>query len=298
MDRRRFLNLAAGTTAAGAATVFWPDWLARAFAAPNGEEGNAAADTFGDVGAAYRRAKALGKPLLVFVVPAKTGDRFGQGQIFGALLNFGSKEALADLALCEVVCAKTETVRDTLEIKKDLGKPLMILVETSTRSGVTVIAPELPKISFGRGGGGESGEAKERERLKLVERAIRQAVVPNAKVLDARARDARIALGEEKSAVLIKTLGDGTPDEDALRRGAAIVRFKAESDPDHRGAWVAALAATTEKQLKKGIPEGARWANFCGCGVEVEGEKDSLGVACGMGYVPELSQRFLYFYTR
>jgi hypothetical protein len=60
----------------------------------------------------------------------------------------------------------------------------------------------------------------------------------------------------------------------------------------------AALAGEVRARLTKKPPRGARWANGHGCGTDIEGEKDQMMVACGMGHVPRKSARFLYFFTR
>lgn len=60
---------------------------------------------------------------------------------------------------------------------------------------------------------------------------------------------------------------------------------------------VAALAAQAKAQLRVRPPRGSRWADGSGCGSIIEGEKDQLSPACGMGHVPELSRRFLYFFA-
>ncbi|APR75374.1 Hypothetical protein A7982_00720 [Minicystis rosea] len=60
----------------------------------------------------------------------------------------------------------------------------------------------------------------------------------------------------------------------------------------------AALALEVRKRLTKQPPNGAKWATSYGCGTEIEGEKQTMMVACGMGHVPKKSARFLYFFTR
>lgn len=60
----------------------------------------------------------------------------------------------------------------------------------------------------------------------------------------------------------------------------------------------ATLAAGVRSTLKVKPPPGARWAKSLGCGTEIEGEDLNMIVGCGMGHVPEKSQRFLYFFTK
>lgn len=63
-------------------------------------------------------------------------------------------------------------------------------------------------------------------------------------------------------------------------------------------AHAADLAKEVRARLVKRPLAGSRWAKGYGCGAEIEGDKDSFGVACGMGHVPKKSTRFLYFFTK
>jgi hypothetical protein len=73
------------------------------------------------------------------------------------------------------------------------------------------------------------------------------------------------------------------------------------------GAWGLGLADLTAPTRSDAIaratatatadPSGAYWATSHGCGLMIEGIEDQMGVKCGMGYTPERSARFLYFYA-
>ncbi|MCP4808064.1 MAG: hypothetical protein GY913_31590 [Proteobacteria bacterium] len=54
----------------------------------------------------WRLAGERGKPVLVLVIPEDEGDRWARGRAFGAWLNNASATSLAQLALCEVICAR------------------------------------------------------------------------------------------------------------------------------------------------------------------------------------------------
>ncbi|MCU0655685.1 MAG: hypothetical protein MUF64_10475 [Polyangiaceae bacterium] len=60
-----------------------------------------------------------------------------------------------------------------------------------------------------------------------------------------------------------------------------------------------ARARTVQASLVKRAPPGGRWGRNSGCGVDYEahdgGEKEDSGLACGMGFVPARSSRFLDF---
>ena len=42
-------------------------------------------------------------------------------------------------------------------------------------------------------------------------------------------------------------------------------------------------------------PTGAQWARASGCGTSIEGQNDLRAYRCGMGHVPDRTQRFLLF---
>ncbi|MGZ3428386.1 MAG: hypothetical protein ACXVCV_17160 [Polyangia bacterium] len=56
------------------------------------------------------------------------------------------------------------------------------------------------------------------------------------------------------------------------------------------------LAAAARERYVKKAPRGARWGRTTMCGNEYE-EGPAEMVDCGMGHVPEVSRRFLDFYT-
>ena len=59
---------------------------------------------------------------------------------------------------------------------------------------------------------------------------------------------------------------------------------------------IEALAERVRTQyVRREIP-GSRWGRGSGCGTQIEGETPRL-VGCGMGHVPQLSRRFLFFFS-
>lgn len=54
-------------------------------------------------------------------------------------------------------------------------------------------------------------------------------------------------------------------------------------------------AVAVRKKLVAQAPAGAHWAVTGGCGTHIEGVETAYGVDCGMGHVPQGSQRLLYF---
>jgi hypothetical protein len=66
-------------------------------------------------------------------------------------------------------------------------------------------------------------------------------------------------------------------------------------------ANVATLAATVAARWTKRPPPGAHWANHGGCAadtVEDMAETEPIAIGCGMGTLPTLSRRFLYFFAK
>ena len=242
MKRRHFVGAASAVLGA----ALWPGMVRDAF----GDEAcpGSPLARLAQIAASFRRARAAGKVLLVFVVPADNGARWGRGQVFGELLNHGSDRDLAPLAAAEVVCATMEDLRKLVPAA-GAGEPLMVLVHpdklpASARQLDIALAPEPP---FEEEGSWQEHERREDE-----------------------ASDRRIAaMGE----LLRRSLGD---------------------DPKRAGP----LAAEVRARLKDKPPAGTKWAKSEGCGVEIEGETDSMGVACGMGHVPRKGRRFLYFFSR
>jgi hypothetical protein len=101
---------------------------------------------------ALARAQALGKPLLVFVVPSGPLRTSERQVLFGQFLNLASSDALADLALCEVACAR---MTDLAKLELGLApgaEPLLVLVETDgARAQPQGLDPQLPAGPDGPG---------------------------------------------------------------------------------------------------------------------------------------------------
>jgi hypothetical protein len=285
MHRRDFLR----TAAAGTALAALPGWLAGCFQSVVKQ-----GDLGPDLDAARRRAASAGKPLLVLVIPKADEGRHERGTLFGGLLNHGGDEALADLALAEVACGTTDDVGRALGHVAD-GEPLALLVETGTAAREVVgVAPALPAPWSAAHGDVGGLDRRARERFDGLAKAIRAALLPDRAALERRAAECARALPaaelERIRAASPRSLRD-------VDRGAAVLRLAAEEAPATRAAGIAALAAAARRRLVDASPRGARWAQSSGCGVEIEGEPEDHGIDCGMGFVPDVSRRFLWFYA-
>jgi len=293
MDRRRFLGTMAGAGAMG--------WLGHYFLGQpvwaGDDEAKKKVEEMGDVAAAYRRAKDLGKPLLVLVIPPTDDNKYQRGEVFGALLNHGGTGAYLDLALCELVCATVADVKKEIKGLEVEGDPLMLLVETGETPTAVPINPE---IEYDLGDAWEKGseevEKAARQRLDKVVAALRSAVAPDhgSVVVRAALAEARLPADEVKAMRAAVAAGKPPPPETA-ERGAAILRAAAEDPEARRPNVLEAVAAAAGKRVTGTLP-GAKWAKSYGCGVDIEGEIGEM-VGCGMGFVPKVSERFLWFFT-
>jgi hypothetical protein len=91
--------------------------------------------------------------------------------------------------------------------------------------------------------------------------------------------------------------------EDANRRAGEVVEQNIERIAvalrDALGPADPKLAAKVRARLSEHEVPGSRWAIAGGCGMTFEHptkeeEENEVGVACGMGFVPEKSRRFLF----
>lgn len=302
MDRRRFL----GATAGLAAAALWPSWLKTAFGErelPPDSDPRAPG-----LASAYRRAERLGKALLVLVIPQDSSARYNRGRAFGELINHGSDEALATLALCEVACAPMSEVHSLTALHGN-AEPLMVLLETdSTTPRARMIDAQLPDGPEFGGKWSQDWEARRRADDKAIEQRItaltellQRALLPGSGALERRARQARSRLQTSEIAEVDRSALNGTGLRiELVDRAAALVALAAEqSGPSRKPAYIALLARSAAARLRDQPPPGAYWAVSGGCGTVIEGREDlSRMVACGMGHVPAKSQRFLYFYTQ
>jgi hypothetical protein len=129
LDRRGFLTL----WGVGLAGISLPAWMAVELAAPGRKA---------SLEQALERAARGGRPLLVLLFPADAGERMSIGEAWGQLVRFGSDQALADLALCDLACAELSLVRQVRPALEGvpLGDVLALLIEPGSRRVRTVEA--------------------------------------------------------------------------------------------------------------------------------------------------------------
>jgi len=298
--------------AAAAAAATWPGWLRRAFAAdvdcpPGTEKAPSTRRWLEIVSAAYRRAQAAGKPLLVLVVPHAVDERAIRGVFFGELLNHGGDDAMAALALAEVTTAPMEAVRAFVP-SAGPREPLMLLVETDavparTQALDTHVPLQTERISRHADNYAEMLAAEDRlvdARIALLGKLVRDALAPDAAAAARRARQQEARLGPAQLLAVNSALAAARPDAAALDAGAAIAYLAALRAPGAaRAQLLAALAKGARARLAERRVPGSRWAETFGCGSHIEWEEgeehNEVGIGCGMGHVPAKSARFLDF---
>jgi len=296
MQRRDFLTQGLGLGLGLGLSSTWSALVQRAF----GDEGAGSRagppERAAELALAIARARRDGKPLLLLVVPTDASLVYPRGRVLGELINHGGPGVTDDLLVCELACATiAEAARVLpLDVKTD---PAMLLVELEAEGGEFL--PATP-IDLPPGPRGVKGTPEEepaiRARIAAGASALHAAVARDSGVAPRAARS-RAALSEADRTALDEGLAGRVAIDTALaRRGAALLVVAAtDGAPEPRTRARAALDAAAA-ELVKARPPGARWARAEGCGTSIEGEPP-VGVECGMGSVPVLSQRFLYFYT-
>ena len=325
---RRDLNriLMIGTALAGG----WPVWLRRAFGADSGQSCPLPGGQDGAlrwrriVSTAYRRGQQAGKPLLAFVVPEVNEHESGasyeklwlRGRAFGELLNHGDDEALATLALAEIVCAPMSALR-ALAPSLGAGEPLMVLIETDgVPARVQALDASLPRDLGRLVGHPASPEELEsfiemrrqaedgvvQSRIATLSRLLHDGLRATPQMLLHRAAQAQARLdGQQPGALALPD--DAGPAQ--LHRLSALLLASAVGLPERqRQPAIQRIADAARFVLCRRRVPGSRWSNESGCGADVEPEpgvkdEDDGGLfACGMGHVPEKSRRFLDFLSR
>ena len=300
MRRRSFLKW--GLTGTAAATL--PAWMVSCYraggkrAAWSGIEGKD-----GPVLTAWRAAREVGKPLLILTIPSDEALRWEWGQAWGEVLNHGSQDLLADLALCEVVCAELSDVRKSLPGLRNFpdalaAEPAGLLIETEFGLAVPIKTPISPiqEPAWGDQGQAERHEQAVRARIQLLGEGMRAVLLPDTPTLRYRARLATEAYERTYDESLPTEWLDGEVFDATIvahaAQAPAVVRLAAEDHPQ-REALIEVLASLSISRLRLDAPAGARWAHSTGCGVEVEGcdGTGSLAVACGMGFTACWSKR-------
>lgn len=311
LERRRFLSLSLAG-AAGAATL--PVWLAKGFGDPGPGQGGGALGAAERLARGFDEAHRAGQPLLVLLVPEDAAARYQAGNAWGQLLTHASDEALADLAVCVVVCAPEALVREVLgsraTLPDDLGRA--VLVETDGRVAVPIAAAGAWEgFEGGLDDGWERYEVEHtafvRERVARLEAELHGAIFPEWNDYDRRMQACAAALGLDAGRVESEGFAaTGRSLERAAAEAPAIVRWEVgRYRMIRRVEGIEALSHATSKRLRIDAPAGSRWMQDHGCAAQPEVDVPCppgqdcarVMVACGMGHVPEVAARFLELFT-
>ena len=285
MDRRNVL--AAG--GAGLAILAAPAWIQRAFAGQGADTSDPAqAPEPETLARALERATAIGKPLMVIVVPAEE-LRLERGRLWGDLFAFAPEAAMADFALCEWTCA---SATDLARARPDSQPSLMrdtaaVLIETGdARVKIRLVSFRLGDLPARKEGGFPTKEMQERaaEFAGLLQKAI----LPDADSL--LARHTQCASSQAPGSTELPLLHEGAVRYRvrATDRHAATLRIQAEQlPPAERARCIASLAQAASLRLWDSEVAGASWRT----------EHSDPCPPCGMARMDGASRAFLEFYA-
>ena len=279
---RRFVLLAGG---AGLAGVTAPAWIQSAFA-QQGSGVQAGAGGSETLASALERAAAIGKPLLVIVVPAEE-LRLERGRLWGDLLAYAPEAAMADFALCEWTCASAaDLVRAHGDLEDRMThETVAVLIETGdaevkTRP-VSFRTRELPVVPD-RGFPVKEMQERARELAALLQAAI----LPTPESWQARHQQCMSSAGNDEQFPLLFEY-NMRPRLRAVDRYAGFVRAQAERGFEARERYTRALAQAAALRLWESVPSGASWKT----------EHVDPCPACGMGMIEGTTRAFLEFFT-
>lgn len=295
MDRRNFLRTAGLSVAA----ISLPGWMQAC--GSHGFEGLGGLPAFDgqprSTDEALARAKALGRPLLVFVVPENPFLTHDRGDLLGVYINRSDVEPMADLALCEIWCAKPAEIR--ARIAPDLSvddASLAVIVEADGKPPVLVTGEVPPEGQpFTEGWHDETVRVKRaKARNQFLFERLHAVIAADAAMIERRSKLACARVFDKTTA---KQDHVAVPNAQLAEQVPAWVRLRAETYPETRTGCMELLSDVAIRRWRAVPPPRTQWARSHGCGVEIEGDTEGLRVACGMGYTPEFSSRFLTFLT-
>ncbi len=297
MNRRRFLAFSAALCAAGI-----PSSMACRVAGFSLATQRALPeiDPEDPVSTAIARARAMGKPLLVLIVPEEEKEQRERGTVIGSLLSEGDADSLIALSLCEVLCASMEELD---RVVPDVDpEALMVLVETGADKLSSLGGgQELPELLD------EDFETEEREyfnsflaRRDYLESELRDLVAADAAMVKRRGEESRRSLSDSEHAALLQDAEDAYENPRLVDRAAGLVLSMAAERKVPLRKTRLALCVAAKARVRTAPPTGAKWGNYTGCGYDledVEPKDQPCRFACGTGFTPVLGRRFLAFYV-
>lgn len=269
MQRRSFLGLA--TLAAAGATAR----LSFATSRSDGTE---------RLALAFERATAVGKPLLVVVIPEKQVESGRGGRLLGGFLSHAPAADLALLALCELTCIPRK------DLEQKVGP-----IEDGTFAALLPTGPPRPvpaRITWAEIGVEPSLHERERAN-KALARRLREILYTNAEAFQPRAKwnYARLnATGHEGINFFDTRARLRTSHVD---RAAAMLYERAMSIPTERELWLERLANAAAARLWDKDPDGAKWSIDPNPAMHPD-----PCPPCGMARISPTGRAFLDYYTK
>ncbi len=214
--------------------------------------------------AGWKAARAAGRVLLVLVVPEDDAERYWRGDAWGEALTYGGERMHVLLGQVDVVCARPASVAALLPATATGDEAWAWLIDPSS------VPPRFARFdgvwgpaTVERGWDHDDGEDWEAR----VQRRAKEEIAAS----DARVRPFVEDFEAAAAALLVP-----------LSRLDAVQRAR--------------LARSGDRLLHGRLP-GASWTSSTGCGShpDVPDNDMGYGFACGMGYVPQHSERFLQF---
>lgn len=271
---------------------------------------------------ALERARSLGKPVLVLVVPEPPADTSRLAEAFAEALERGGDELLAELLLCELVCASPSQYSDATNSAAAVDQ--LLWIECAAQADrARALEFDLTLWSY-------ADEQRSDARLDSNVRSLRAALGGAGEQLERRTLSCRAALGPERVTELQSRIARGDALElRSLVDAAALVRVEYV-----RAGATQQLQSLARDYWDENSVLGARWVESSGCGesaptplagdsaavrAEIERRADvgfdlpyelfgvtipwltrrvsAAGVACGMGSIGPGASRFLFLYV-
>lgn len=276
MDRRTLLF---GAALAAITIPGWSDAFAQESRDRAGE---------GRLGRAMDEARGRGRPLLVILGRRSSKPAGSVAPTWTLYLREGSDRALAELALCDLVCVPDDEVQRVFPAtwREQGADAHALLVEPD--GSARWIRAELPALPSDLSFADEAAfDALVVKRNALLEESLHTALAWDHRMVGRRRREQEAALSAKDRKRLAGKLDWDTPPE---RLHAELVpAFVLERAHGRRKrACLRLLADVAVERWLDGAPAGAAWETTIGCG----------GGPCGTGYVDPVSRRFLRFYTQ
>lgn len=209
---------------------------------------------------ALERARTLGKPVLVLVVPEPPATTSRLADAFAEALEHGGEGLLAELLLCELVCASPSQCLESTGRVAAVDQ--LLWIESAARAEHSrVLEFDTTPWSY------ESGSAMRRSNACLESNVqLLRAVLGGAgEDLERRTQSCRAALGAERIASVEALLARGeTSDTRTLVDAAALVRAHFLRAADRQALQLIARAYWSEHAVL-----GSRWVASVSCGDSV-----------------------------